>query len=400
MKIGIVVHGRFHAFDLARELIRAGHDVCLMTNYPKRVVEKFGIPRKCVRSNLLHGIVSRVMQRLDQLLGQQLSEPFTHRWFGTWSAKLVAQKHFDVVHGFSGVLEETLRTNDSGILKTLVRGSAHIETQYKLLAEEEQRTGLPIEKPSPWIRAREKREYELADLIFVLSSFAWASFVESGIDVSKLRLLPLGAQLAKFRPSAGIVQQRCTRIRGPDPLRVLTVGNLSLQKGTWDLATISKALHGDFIFRCVGGFAQDTAQLAPTMTGNVEFQPKVPQDRLPLEYAWADIFLFPTIQDGYAVVLAQAAAAGLPALSTSNCAGPDLIIEGATGWVFPIRRPELMVERLRWCDEHREELARMVENAYQNFVPRDWSDVARDFAKSCEEEQKQRSERAISVARV
>src|SRR5207248_7072725 len=149
-------------------------------------------------------------------------------------AKVVAKKHFDVVHGFSGVFEETLRVNDCGILKTLVRGSAHIDSQYKLLAEEEQRAGLPIEKPSPWIRAREKREYELADLIFVLSSFAWASFVNSGIDESKLRLLPLGAQLAKFRPSANIIQERCDRIRGPHPLRVLTVGNLSLQKGTWD----------------------------------------------------------------------------------------------------------------------------------------------------------------------
>src|SRR5438477_7082334 len=133
MKIGIVVHGRFHAFDLARELIRAGHDVCLITNYPKRVAEKFGIPRKSVQSNLLHGIVSRGMQKVDQLLRRQLSEPFTHRWFGAWSAKVVAQKHFDVVHGFSGVFEETLRISNSGALKTLVRGSAHIETQYELL---------------------------------------------------------------------------------------------------------------------------------------------------------------------------------------------------------------------------------------------------------------------------
>ena len=172
MKIGIVVHGRFHAFDLARELIRAGHDVCLITNYPKRVAEKFGIPRKSVQSNLLHGIVSRGMQKVDQLLRRQLSEPFTHRWFGAWSAKVVAQKHFDVVHGFSGVFEETLRLKGSGILKTLVRGSAHIETQYKLLAEEEQRAGLQLDKPSPWIRAREQREYDLADLIFVLSTFA------------------------------------------------------------------------------------------------------------------------------------------------------------------------------------------------------------------------------------
>jgi len=40
----------------------------------------------------------------------------------------------------------------------------------------------------------------------------------------------------------------------------------------------------------------------------------------------------------------------------------------------------------------------MVEEAYQNFVPRDWADVARDFAESCEEERKQRNRKAINVA--
>lgn len=34
MKIALVVHGRFHAFDFARELSR-NHDVTIFTNYPK-----------------------------------------------------------------------------------------------------------------------------------------------------------------------------------------------------------------------------------------------------------------------------------------------------------------------------------------------------------------------------
>ncbi len=399
MKIGIVVHGRFHAFDLARELIRAGHDVCLITNYPKRVAGKFGIPRQSVRSNLLHGVVSRGMQKLDRLLRRQLSEPFTHRWFGAWSAKVVAKKHFDVVHGFSGVFEETLRVNDSGILKTLVRGSAHIETQYKLLAEEEQRAGLELDKPSPWIRAREQREYDLADLIFVLSTFASRSFVERGVDPAKVRLLPLGADCSRFRAGLDDRSDRIERLNSGARLRVLIVGTFSHRKGAIDMVRIGETLHKTAEFRFVGAIAPDAEDLCGRARKVIQFVGKIPQFGLPRQYQWGDLFIFPTIEDGFAAVLAQAAAAGLPILATTNCAAPDIIKEGATGWVFPIRRPDLIIERLRWCNEHREELVRMVENAYQNLVPRDWSDVAHDFVNSCEKERKQRNQKAINVAR-
>ena len=399
MKIGIVVHGRFHAFDLARELIRAGHDVCLITNYPKSVAEKFGIPRRSVQSNLLHGIVSRGMQKLDQLLRRQLSEPFTHRWFGTWSAKVVAKKHFDVVHGFSGVFEETLLANDSGILKTLVRGSAHIETQYKLLAEEEQRAGLELDKPSQWIRAREQREYDLAHLIFVLSTFASRSFVERGVDPAKVRLLPLGTDCSRFRAAPDDTADRIERLNSGARLRILIVGTFSHRKGAIDLVRIGEALHEIAEFRFVGAIASDAADLCGRAMKVIQFAGKVPQFDLPRQYQWGDLFVFPTIEDGFAAVLAQAAAAGLPILATTNCAAPDIIKEGAIGWVFPIRRPDLIIERLRWCDEHREELAKMAQDAYQNFAPRDWTDVARDFANSCEEKRKERNQGAINVAR-
>ena len=116
---------------------------------------------------------------------------------------------------------------------------------------------------------------------------------------------------------------------------------------------------------------------------DIEFLPRVPQNQLPRHYEWGDIFLFPTLQDGYAVVLAQAQAAGLPMIATTNCAAPDLLAAGQTGWVFPIRRPDLFIERLRWCDQNRDELAAMVEATYNLYGPRDWSDVARDFVDIC-----------------
>jgi glycosyltransferase involved in cell wall biosynthesis len=398
MKIAIVVHGRFHAFDLARELVRLGHDVCVVTNYPKRIAARFGISPSHIKNNLLHGIVSRITHKLDTLLHTPLFEELTHRWFGNWAAKIVSRDHFDVIHGFSGVYEEILRKVKDGSLKTLVRGSAHIETQYSLLKQEEERAGTRVEKPSHWIRARECREYELCDLIFVLSSFARNSFINRGVDPLKLRLLLLGTDCSRFRASDDRIAERSRRVRSAARLRVLVVGTFSYRKGAVDLIRIAEETRQIVEFRFVGAISGDAARLQERAAATIEFVPKIPQFDLPQQYEWGDLFLFPTIEDGFAAVLAQAAAAGLPLLATTNCAAPELITQGATGWVLPIRRPDLFIKQLRWCNQHRGELTKMVESAYNKFVPRDWSKVAWDFVADCAAAIKAKQV-AINVAR-
>ena len=97
------------------------------------------------------------------------------------------------------------------------------------------------------------------------------------------------------------------------------------------------------------------------------------------------MFILPTIQDGYAVVLAQAQAAGLAILATTNCSAPDIVRENENGWILPIRNPAAFVSRLEWCDANRDELARMVRTAHENYRPRDWSRVATDLIEIAEE---------------
>ena len=59
LKIAVVIHGRFHGFDLVRELLHRGHDVTLFTNYPIWAVERFGVLRDCVRNFWWHGVLTR-----------------------------------------------------------------------------------------------------------------------------------------------------------------------------------------------------------------------------------------------------------------------------------------------------------------------------------------------------
>jgi len=381
MKIAIIVQGRLYGFDLARALVDRGHTVRVFTNYPKWATRRFGLPDDTVHGFWIHGILTRMADKA----GVDFT-PFLHRLFGRWAASQVAKERWDVIHAFSGVAEEALSLEPAPALRRFVtRGSAHIHTQDRLLAEEQTRSGAAIERPLPWMIAREEREYRKADGIVVLSSFARQSFIDCGAPEAKLFLLPLGVEVERFRPKAEIVIERCRRIRSGDPLHILFVGALSFRKGLLDYSEIVAALAGPaFQFRFVGSIPPESRQAAKPLAERSELIGRQPESELPKWYEWADVFLFPTIEDGFAVVLSQALAAALPVLTTSHCSGPDIVRENESGWVLPIRSAGAFIARLRWCDANREALARMVERIYSDFQPRGWDGTAAAFETICD----------------
>jgi glycosyltransferase involved in cell wall biosynthesis len=385
LKIAIVIHGRFHGFDLVRALLQRGHDVTLFTNYPKWAVERFGVPGDCVRSFWWHGVLTRATWTLHQHKLFRYREAWLHSMFGRWASAELVKERWDIVHPWSGVAEEVLRAvaGKAGY-KFVMRGSAHIRTQARLLEEEEARIGIPQDRPSPWIIAREEREYALADAIVVLSTFSYNTFVAEGVPPERLLLLLSGARPDAFRPPLHIIEARCERILSGAPLQILNVGTFSFRKGMWDMAAVIRELdRKHFHFKFVGPIATEALALAKVLRASATFVPKQPQAELPDFYAWGDIFMLPTIEDGFQTVLGQAAAAALPILTTPNGAGLDLVRDGETGWVLPIRDPESFVECLNWCNGHRRELATMVQRIYHDFRPRDWSDMAADFETLC-----------------
>jgi len=389
-RIALSVHGRFHMFDMGRELLARGHDVHVYTNYPRFVVRRFGIPAERVHSFVAHGVTTRLCNRVLPARAGGLLERVSNTAFARWAARVIPKQNWDMVFSMSGVAEQLFEalSDRQSTLRVLHRGSSHIRTQRRLLEDEERRAGRWIEKPSDWIVAREEREYESADAIHVLSDFARDSFLEQGVPDDKIYLIRLGVRLSNFQASPEVIAERCRRIRSGVPLRVLSVGTFCCRKGAIDLHQIVRELHGGpFAFRFVGPVAPDARKLADDLAALAVFTGKRRQSDLPREYEWGDVFLLPTIEDGFAVVLTQALASGLPLLVTPNCAGPDLIREGDLGWVVPIRSPSAIGERLRWCHEHRDELTTMVEKVSQSSHSFDWKQTA------------EMAERNVSMAR-
>jgi hypothetical protein len=125
LKIAIVAHGRFHAFDLARALLRRGHDVTLFTDYPKWAVRRFDFPESRVRSYWLHGVISRAATKFYRN-GVARYEAWFHTLFGRWAATELEKEHWDVVHSWSGVSEEILQALAAKTTLKLLSSLIHI----------------------------------------------------------------------------------------------------------------------------------------------------------------------------------------------------------------------------------------------------------------------------------
>jgi colanic acid/amylovoran biosynthesis glycosyltransferase len=379
LRVAIVVHGRFHAFDLTRELLALGHNVQLFTNYPAYIAVRFGIPRKRVHSFLLHGIASRLAQKVLPGRCSGALEKHFNILFGRWAKTELVREKWDVVHSFSGISEEIFNgLRDRPDLRVLARGSTHIATQRQLLDEEELRAGVRVDKPSDWIVEREQREYELADRIFVLGDFAWRTFLDRGFPSWRLFQLRSGVQTRSFSALPETIADRERRILNGEPLCVLNVGTFCLRKGALDWVEIIRKLDPRcFRVRFVGPVSSDARHLMQAIHDKAEFCGKKPQAQLPGEYSRGDLFLLPTIEEGFAGVIPQALAGGMPIITTPNSGAGTLIEEGRNGWMLPPRRPDLFLRQLDWCNAHRAELATMVKLAHQSSTAWDWSEMAR-----------------------
>ncbi len=91
---------------------------------------------------------------------------------------------------------------------------------------------------------------------------------------------------------------------------------------------------------------------------------------------------------GQALVQQEALANGLPLIITANTGGEDLIIEGETGFLVPIRSPEKIAEKISWLADHRDSLPAMRlaaikkadEYPWQRYTDRILSALAGSFA--------------------
>jgi len=356
MRITLVVGGRWHAFDLARELHHHGHLHRLITNYPRWFVRRWGIPPERVVSLPFTFVVVRAIYRFGGESLMMRHQWWVHRWFATRAAKHLQGSQ--VIHGWSQWSEPSLKWAVARQVPTVLeRSSSHILEQSRLLREEHRRFGLTWIETHSLIEAMELREYGLTTSVAVPSLFVERSFLARGFPAAKIFRNAFGVDLSNFKPSDSPPP--------PPPLsglHVIYAGTLSVRKGIADLlAGFSAADLVDARLTLLGGETPELAKLLDQQPTTVKRLGHLPQAELVQHYSQAHCFVMASIEEGMAYVQIQGLASGLPLICTPNTGGEDLLrLAGATaidngngilefpaGWMVPIHAPQAIAHCLR-----------------------------------------------------
>ena len=78
-----------------------------------------------------------------------------------------------------------------------------------------------------------------------------------------------------------------------------------------------------------------------------------------------DVLLFPTLFDGFGLVITEALSQGIPIITTINSGGPECIRHGIEGFIVPIRDTSAIIEYLDQLDKDRDKLRYMKEACLQ-----------------------------------
>jgi glycosyltransferase involved in cell wall biosynthesis len=169
-------------------------------------------------------------------------------------------------------------------------------------------------------------EATMADHWLVASHFTKLTLTEAGIPSDRIGVVPYGVDLKKFAPrTAPYGQGR--------PLRLLFVGTLAQRKGIKYLIEALNLLPTGSVELTACGRPVDNLELFRQSRAPVHLRKSISAEGLLAAYRSADVFVFPSLAEGFGHVLLEAMASGLPVISTSRTAAPDLVREAEEGFI-------------------------------------------------------------------
>jgi glycosyltransferase involved in cell wall biosynthesis len=227
-------------------------------------------------------------------------------------SRAVVRNGFGAAEGFYGIsgecLEQLQAARVQGLWTAVEQIIAPREIVDRLTEAEAMRHpdwGETFE-PDPLAGAfaeREKAEWASADIVVCPSEFVRSGIAAVGGPVERCVIVPYGVDARFLLPPRGRHRTR--------PLRVLTVGAVGLRKGSPYVLEAAKRLRGAAEFRLVG-----PAALPPPITrmlsASLDMTGQIPRSEIARHYAWADVFLLPSVCEGSATAIYEALAAGLP----------------------------------------------------------------------------------------
>lgn len=361
VKVALSTIGTFHMFDLAREMRARQALQVIYSGYPRFKLKRENLPMQYIRTfPWVHTPYMAFTGR------DRLGRFLLNRWiradqmaFDAYVSRRLPD--VDVFVGLSGsCLWSGRRAKSRGAKFVCDRGSTHIRAQDELIREEDARWGQNTAGVDPWTIEREEAEYAEADCITVPSTFNVRTFLDKGVPASKLKKLSYGVNTENFYP----VGQPAS-----ESFDILFAGGMSLRKGIPYLLQAYKNLkHPRKSLTFAGSPSQEVIDLMKKhdlWRSDIRVLGHLDLANLRQTMSRSHVLMLPSIEEGLALVQAQAMACGCPVLATENTGSEDLFEHGTQGFVTKVRDVQAMSMHLQQMADDPAMRAEMSRSALQ-----------------------------------
>lgn len=272
------------------------------------------------------------------------------------ASRLKQDKNYEVFIGWSGMSINSIRQAKRDGKKVVIeRGSSHIRYQFTLLKDEYERWGFKF-RGDERMALQEEMEYDMADQVVIASEFVAGTFRERGFPQNRIFKNNFGSS-SFFKPSTAKREK----------FTIMYAGNLSLRKGLPYFFQALSQLDIDpnlYDVWFVGSVADEIKKLVSRFRkDNWKFFGHLPQRELSGLMSQASIAVQPSLEEGLSMVIPQFLACGTPVIATTNTGGGDIIKDTITGYVIPVRAPEVIVEKVSSLFHNRNTLSELQQNA-------------------------------------
>ena len=319
------------------------------------------------------------VQRLLRKGNQQSKRRWADRSYESLDEKVASkltEHSASVIHAYEdGAASSFQRAKELGIRRSYELPIAHWKTVRLLLSEEAERypeweptlesTREPEEK-----LLRKEKELRLASSIICPSDFVRQSIPKEIRDKTPCKISPFGS------PSSIQVDAKPKDLKR-GPFKVLFVGSMSQRKGLADLFKAMRILKGEEVRLSILGQPSMPMEFYRKQFSDFIYFPPTSNQEVTRIMQDHDALILPSIIEGRALVQQEALSCGLPIITTPNAGGGDLIEEGITGHLVPIRSPEIIAEKIISLADNKDCLNDLKIRCQQKAKTYTWQSYAR-----------------------
>lgn len=357
---------------------------------PARLVQQLrarsapSIPASCVRSEIIPGLLTLLLDKWKTapFAWRRAATRWTDDKLGKTAGQIAARKGAALL-SYSYYGHSAFSHFKSEAPSLLFQLHPHPASMRRILAAElAKHPDCAASLEQEWELALPESDYQrlvdetrMPQAWLAASTFTKNTLVENGIPGDRVHVVPYGVDLERFRPAARPVPIDRT-------LRLLFVGRINQRKGIKYLLEALRLLPGRNIELTVCGRVVDDLRLFDAYRRQVTIRPSVSHRELVDAYQSADLFVFPSVAEGFGHVLLESMACGLPVLSTSATAATDLVTQGENGFVVDAANATQIAERIEWALANRRDLRAMKAAARkraEQFTWRRFRGGVRDF---------------------